>query len=168
MSWKWKMTPELERNWLVVLKLTWGIWRVLTLARRSLKTLHFNGFLVTKYIMFELKKYRGVIFHDTKRWCKVWRKTELWFEKWNEKFGKFPPEDLKVSKLEIWCNPFVQSRKCMSLKFTKELCVMTMRNDAKFEEELTFISKLAWEIVWILTRALKNLKTLLLNWLHRP
>ena len=133
MSWQWKMTPELEKNWLVVLNWTWGIWRVLTLACRSLKTLHFNGFLVTKYIMFEPKKYRGVIFHDTKEWRKVWRKTELWFEKWYEKFGKFPPADLKVSKLEIWWNPFVQSRKCMSFKFTKELCVMTMRNDAKFE-----------------------------------
>ena len=26
----------------------------------------------------------------------------------------------------------------MSLKFTEELCVMTMKNNAKFEEELTF------------------------------
>ena len=26
----------------------------------------------------------------------------------------------------------------MSLKFTEELCVMTTKNDAKFEEELTF------------------------------
>ena len=25
----------------------------------------------------------------------------------------------------------------MSLKFTEELCIMTMKNDAKFEEELT-------------------------------
>ena len=25
----------------------------------------------------------------------------------------------------------------MSLKFTQELCVMTIKNDAKFEEELT-------------------------------
>ena len=25
----------------------------------------------------------------------------------------------------------------MNLKFTEELCVMTMKNDAKFEEELT-------------------------------
>ena len=25
----------------------------------------------------------------------------------------------------------------MSIKFTEELCVMTMKNDAKFEEELT-------------------------------
>ena len=26
----------------------------------------------------------------------------------------------------------------MTLKFTEELCVMTMKNNAKFEEELTF------------------------------
>ena len=26
----------------------------------------------------------------------------------------------------------------MSLKFTEELCVMTMKNNAKFEEKLTF------------------------------
>ena len=30
-----------------------------------------------KYIMFELKKYRGVIFHETRVWCKIWRKTNL-------------------------------------------------------------------------------------------
>ena len=33
---------------------------------------------------------------------------------------------------------FMQSRKSMGLKFTEELCVMTMKNDAKYEEELTF------------------------------
>ena len=31
---------------------------------------------------------------------------------------------------------FIQRRKCMSLNFTGELCVMTMKNDAKYEEEL--------------------------------
>ena len=30
----------------------------------------------------------------------------------------------------------------MSLKFTKELCTKTMKNDAKFEEELTCRSKI--------------------------
>ena len=34
-------------------------------------------------------------------------------------------------------DPFVQSRKCISFKFTVELCVMTMKNDIKIEEELT-------------------------------
>ena len=42
----------------------------------------------------------------------------------------------KVLKLELLLGPFIQSKKCMSLKFTGELCVMTMKNDAKFEEEV--------------------------------
>ena len=29
------------------------------------------GYFWPKYIMFDLKKYRGVIFHDTREWCKV-------------------------------------------------------------------------------------------------
>ena len=34
-----------------------------------------------KYIMFELKKYRGVMFDGTEDWCKIWRKTDLCFLK---------------------------------------------------------------------------------------
>ena len=90
-----------------------------------------------KYIFFELKKYRGVIVHDIEEWCKIWIKTELWFGKWHEEFGKFSLEHSKVSKLGLWWDPLVQSRKCMSLKLTKELYVMTMKNDTKIEEELT-------------------------------
>ena len=33
---------------------------------------------------------------------------------------------------------FVQSRKGITLKFTEELCAMTMKNNGKLEEELTF------------------------------
>ena len=36
----------------------------------------------------------------------------------------------------LWA-PFIQSRKCMSLKFKEELCVTTMKNDTKREEEFT-------------------------------
>ena len=95
------------------------------------------GCVWSKYIMFELKNYRVIIFHDTGEWFKNWRKTELWFWKWDEEFGKFSPEHWKVAKLLLWWNPFIQSRKYMSLKLTGELCVMTLKNDAKFEEELT-------------------------------
>ena len=90
-----------------------------------------------KYIMFKLRKYRGAIFHDTRVWCKIWRKTDLWFGKWLEEFGKFSPEYMKFSKLGLSLDPFIHSRKCMSLKFKRELCVMTMKNDAKLEIELT-------------------------------
>ena len=61
----------------------------------------------------------------------------MWFEKRLEKFGTFSPEHLKVLKLGLSWDLFVQSRKDMTLKFTEELCVMTMKNNAKFEEELT-------------------------------
>ena len=63
--------------------------------------------------------------------------TDLWFGKWHEEYGKFSPEQLKVSKLAYWWDPLIQSRKSVSLKSTEKLCVMTMKNDAKFEEELT-------------------------------
>ena len=66
------------------------------------KTCTFICSYCAKYLMFDLKKYRGVIFHDTKGWCKIWRKTDLWFGKWHEEYGKFSPEQLKVSKLGFW------------------------------------------------------------------
>ena len=95
------------------------------------------GSFWAKYILFELKKYREVIFHETEEGYKIWRGIDLSFQNWHKEFDKFWPEHLKVSKLELWWDPFVQSRKCMSLKFTEEVHVMAMKNDAKFEEELT-------------------------------
>ena len=97
----------------------------------------FIGSYCAKYLMFNLKNYRGVIFCDTEEWCKIWRKTNLWFGKLHEAFDKFSPEHLKMSKLGLWWDPFFQSRKCMSLTFTEEFCVMAIKNDAKFKEELT-------------------------------
>ena len=43
------------------------------------------------------KKYRGVISHDPEDWCKIWRKTDLLFQKWQE-FGEIWPEHSKVYK----------------------------------------------------------------------
>ena len=116
------------------------------------------GYLWPKYIIFELTKYRGVTFDDTENWCKIWRKTDMCFQKWHEEFGNLSLEHSKVSKLGLWWDPLIQSRKCMSLKFTGELCFTAMKDDVKFEEELTLSSKLTWRIWWILTRALKNYK----------
>ena len=50
-------------------------------------------------------------------------------------FHKSTPNSQNWDFLSL--DPFIQSRKCMSLKLTGELCVMTMKNDAKFEIELT-------------------------------
>ena len=94
------------------------------------------------WAMYILLLYRGVIFHDIEESCKIWRKTDLPFGKRHEESDRFSLEHSKVSKLEPWCDPFVQSRKCMTLKFTEEICVMKMKNDTKIEEELTLRFKI--------------------------
>ena len=55
----------------------------------------------------------------------------------DKEFGKFSSGHTKVLKWGLLLGPFIQSRKCMSLKYTGELCVMTVKNDPKFEKELT-------------------------------
>ena len=114
---------------------------------------------LAKYILFELKKYRGVIFHGTEEGYKIWTKTDLLLGKWHEEFTKCSPEHSKVSQLELWWGLFVQSRKCMTLKFTEELCVMTMKNDTKLKRNWLAVLKLTWGTSQILTWALDQ------NWL---
>ena len=71
---------------------------IFTRALKSLKIGTLMGFFYPKWKMYELKIYRGVmchdifelkigtgvIFHDTEEWCKIWRKTGLWFGKWQQ------------------------------------------------------------------------------------
>ena len=57
------------------------------------------GSFWAKYILFELKKYRGVIFHETEERYKIWRGIDLSFQNWHREFDKFWPEHLKVSKI---------------------------------------------------------------------
>ena len=77
------------------------------------------------------------MFDGTENWFKIWGKTDFCFQKYHEEYDVFSPEHSKVSKLGLWWDPLIQSRKCTSLKYTGGLCVMTMKNDAKFEEDLT-------------------------------
>ena len=62
LSWTRRGIQYLERNRIVVSKLTYRIWQVLAWILESPSTL--MGSLSAKYILFKLKKFRGVIFHD--------------------------------------------------------------------------------------------------------
>ena len=88
----WRVTQNLKKNWFAVSKMT-RIWWIQTRVLESLKHFHFDWFLLCKVYNFWRKKYRGVIFHYTEEWCKIWRKTDLFFWKWQEEFGKFSSED---------------------------------------------------------------------------
>ena len=50
--------------------------------------------------------------------------------------ANFHQNTWKGQKLVLSWDPFAQSRTFMSQKFIEELCVMTMRNDEKSDEEL--------------------------------
>ena len=43
---------------------------------------------LAKYILFGLKKYRGIIFHETEEGCKTWRGIDL-LQNWCKEFDKF-------------------------------------------------------------------------------
>ena len=133
-----------------------------------------------KYILFELKKYRGVIFHKIEEGYKIWRGKNLPFQNWHQgiwqvftwaleslknlcfnwllvtkiyiawatklqrsylswhwKDMQILKKNWKVSKFGLWWDCFVQSKRNMTSKFAEELSVMKMKNNAKFEEELT-------------------------------
>ena len=109
----------------------------MTWALKSLKDFHFNGLLLSKvYIVWTKKVERSylswhwTVMQNLKKNCLVaWKMTwEVW-----QIFTR-PLESVKIETL--W-DPFAQSRKCVTLKFTEELCVMVMKNDTKTEEELT-------------------------------
>ena len=91
-----------------------------------------------------------------------WRKTGLCFQKWDDEFDNFSPEHLKISKLGLWWDAFIQSRKFISLKFTLELC-HDNEEWCNLKRNWLVSSKLTWRIWWILTWALENLKNLHFN-----
>ena len=126
------MIQKLKSNWLVILKLTWGIRPEIS---KVSKICTLNGLLLTNACNFwgkEVQKgylwWHWVMQNLKKNWLVVWKMTwGIWH---------IFTRALKSIKIGTLMGRFVQSRKCMSLKFTEELCVMTMKNDTKFEEEL--------------------------------
>ena len=64
--------------------------------------IHFNDFVLmfpfwAKYILFELKKCRGVIFHEVEYGYNIWRGIDLSFQNWHKEFDKLWPENSEVS-----------------------------------------------------------------------
>ena len=75
--------------------------------------------------------------HDTEEWCKIWRKRDLLFQKWQE-FGELWSEHSKVLKICTLIGPFHANYITFDLKKSQysELSFMTLKSHAKFEEKL--------------------------------
>ena len=86
-SWYWRVMQSLKKNWLLVPKIA-GIWWILIRAVANLKICILTCYFYWKYVMLESKKWKEVRCHSTEEWYKIWRGTDLCFEKWHEEFGE--------------------------------------------------------------------------------
>ena len=103
-----------------------------------------------------MKKYRRVMFHDTENWCKVWIRTDSWFQRWHKEFGEFSPNHSKVQKFlfdELFLSKVyeVWAKKYRGIIFhdTEQRCKVWINPDL-------VVSKMTWGIGWTFIRALKS------------
>ena len=68
--WHWRLIQNLKEKWLLLPKMTWGIWQIWTRALQGLKIRTFMGSFHQKWKLYDLKTYRGVMWHDNEQWCK--------------------------------------------------------------------------------------------------
>ena len=61
LSWQWKKIQTLIKNPLFVWKTTWGVSWTLMRALKRLKICMLIAYFCRKYVMFELKKFRGFV-----------------------------------------------------------------------------------------------------------
>ena len=129
-------------------------------ALKSLKNLRFDWSFP---VIFDLKKYRGMIFLGTREWFKIWKKTNLWFGKYMRNLANFHQSTWKsqnwdfdrilLSKVEnVWAENLQGSYVSWQLKMMQ-----------KSKRNWLVNSKLTWGIWRSLTRALENLKNVHFN-----
>ena len=108
-SWHWRVMQNLKKNWLLVPKMTRRIWRILKRAVASLKNCTLMCYFCWKYVIFDPKRYRRVMCHNTEEWYKICRGTDLCFEKLHEDFGEFWCITRKSQNVNFSGAPFNQS-----------------------------------------------------------
>ena len=89
--------------------------------------------------------------------------TDLWFGKWNEGYGQFSPEHLKVSKLKFLMGSFNPKLKKYKLKIHRGVIRHENEEWQNLKRNWLVISTLIWGIWRILTRVLESLKNFHFN-----
>ena len=128
-------------------------------AVESLKICTMIGSFCSKHINFYIKKYRRVMFHDTEEWCKIWKKKLTLgskndmrnLEDFNGSSGKSENLhfDVLLSSIAYKDSTKKVQKSCLSLHWR---VIQTLKKNS------FFVWKMTWELWWILTWAVKNLK----------
>ena len=152
-----KIDAKFEEKLSVVSKMR-RIWWILIPVLEVPKICTFIGSYCARYLMFDLKNHRGVIFDDTEKWCKIWRKTDWRFGKWHEEYGEFSPEHLKCQNWNFdgTLSPRVENVWALNLQTSYVSWQWRMMQNLK--RNWLVIWKLTCRIWRILTQTPKNLK----------
>ena len=105
-------------------------------SRNISPSLYFDRLLLLKVCKISANKVQRITSHNTEDWCKVWRKTDLFFQKW-QKFGEFWPKHLKVSKICTLIGSFCVKYRTFDLKKCRDVIFHDTESDSKFEGKLT-------------------------------
>ena len=101
------------------------------------KTCTLMGWFWPKYIMFQLKRYRGVMFDCTQDWYKVWRKTGLSFQKLTWGIWQIFTRALESLWIRTVMASFCLKLKMYELKIYTRVVCHDSEEWRKIEEELT-------------------------------
>ena len=125
-------------------------------SRKISPNLYFDRLLKVYKIL--AKKYRGVISHDPEDWCKIWRKTDLLFQKWQE-FGEIWPRHSKFSKICTF-HWFLLSKvfNVWPKKGQRSYLSWYQRVIQNLKKNFLVVWKMTWGIQQIFTRALRSVK----------
>ena len=140
--WHYMVMLNLKKKWLVVWEMIWRIWQIFTRALKSLKIGTFIESFYTKWKIYELKTYRGVLFYYNEKWCKIWKGIYLPVQNWHEGFNKFCPEHSKISKVCTLMGRFwpkyimLELRKYRGVMFddTQDWCKIWRKTDECFQK----------------------------------
>ena len=116
------------------------------------------GSFWAKHIFFELKKYSGVIFHQTEEGYKIWRGIDLSFQNWHKEFDKFWPEYSEVPKKFTLMGSFWEKYILFELKKYRSYLSWHWRMIQNLKENWLVVWKMASGVLQIFTRALESVK----------
>ena len=131
----------------------------MTPALKNLNNFHFNGLLLTKVYNVWAKKLQ---------WSYVWwhsrlilnlKENRLVLRKITWRILQiFTRAHSKIWKVRLLLSPFIQNRKCMSFKFTEELCVMKIKNNGSFWPKYIIfeLKKVQRSYFWLHCRLMRN------------
>ena len=138
---------NLKKNWLVVWKIAWKIWKIFTRTHESLKIGTFIRSFYTKSKMYKFKTYRGVILYGIEEWKGIWKGIFLSVQNLHEEFNKFWSEPSKISKICTLVDCFWPKYIMFELKKYRGLMFNSTEYwSKKLKENWLVLSKLTWGI----------------------